>query len=143
MLHAFTITAAIVLVVACRLSLRPSPHHRPNWHGIVAHSSLLPPVIPSHPILLNVLLLHGPRYFYPLNVTTPDESVYAHWDSEIGAAGDVAFGLWVEVVETGELFFVDVFDYVSLPTRPISRMYAGRAANHRPMSRSRYGVASL
>lgn len=56
------------------------------------------------------------RYFYPLSVMDPEESVHAHWDSDMGAAGDVAFGLWVEVVETGELFFVDVFDYVSFPT---------------------------
>lgn len=53
------------------------------------------------------------RYLYPLEVSEPQEAVYAHWDSDIGEAGDVAMGLWVEVVATSELFFLGVFDYVS------------------------------
>jgi len=49
-------------------------------------------------------------------VSQPQEAVYVHWDSDIGAAGDVAIGLWIEVLSSNELFFLGVYDYVSLNT---------------------------
>jgi len=36
-----------------------------------------------------------------------------HWDSDIGAAGNVVLGLWAELVSTGDLFFQGVLDIVS------------------------------
>ena len=36
-----------------------------------------------------------------------------HWDSDIGAAGNVAVALWVETVSTGEMTLDDFSDYVS------------------------------
>ena len=55
------------------------------------------------------------RYLYPYEVTSSAEILIAHWDSDIGAAGDVALALWVETVSTGEMVFGGVFDYVSAP----------------------------
>lgn len=74
-------------------------------------SSLPPP--PIRLVGCWCMFLPPLRYLYPLEVSEPQEAVYAHWDSDIGEAGDVAMGLWVEVVATSELFFLGVFDYVS------------------------------
>ena len=86
----------------------------------VPFTPLPPPIPPPSLSRISSALLgdcsHASRYLYPYDAIYSVEILVAHWDSDIGTAGDVAFELWVETVSTGELVLGSVFDYVSTIT---------------------------
>ena len=80
---------------------------------------------PTHLETLGLIFFHLPRmscadswlrfsrYLYPFDATSAYEILAVHWDSDIGAAGEVVLGLWGEIVSSGNLYFLGVSDRVS------------------------------
>ena len=75
--------------------------------------ALLPPLGFALGLLAGCSHMHASRFLYPYVPIYPEEIVVVHWDSDIGAAGNVVLALWVETVSTGEMKLVDFSDYVS------------------------------
>lgn len=52
------------------------------------------------------------RYLYPFVAEEPEESLFLHWDAEIGTTQDIWIAFWVEDIAAGTVSLEIIFDEV-------------------------------
>jgi len=114
--HLFSCPKALFVRGSQHLRTMPPQSPRSRWRSLLFDQITCLALYPAHH---GVPRIHGPaccsppRYLHPFNATSAYELFAVHWDSDIGAAGDVALALWAELVSTGALFFQRFLDLVS------------------------------